>query len=78
MARALISASGWTGFLAEDQDVEGIVIFRVGLRDEAVVGRVEDRGMDDAIDLEQAGGLVEFILHIGARGISITAWKVAG
>ena len=55
------------GLLAENEDVERIVVFGVGLRDETVVRGIEDRGMDDAIDLEQAGRLVELVFDVGAE-----------
>src|SRR5579862_2572755 len=55
-------------FLAEDEDIERIVVFGVGLRDEAIVGGVENGGMDDAVDFEQTGGLVELVFDIGAEG----------
>ncbi len=64
-------------FLAEDQDVEGIVIFRVGLGNEAVVCRIEDRGVNDAVDAEQAGSFVEFVFHIGAQGNFDQSLKIA-
>jgi hypothetical protein len=56
------------GLLAEDQDVERIVVFGVGLRNESVVGRIEDGGVDDAVHFEQAGGLIQFVLDVGAEG----------
>lgn len=60
-------------FLAKDEDVERIIIFRVGLRDEAVGRWVENRGVDDAIDAQQAGGLVQFVFTLEPSGISIKA-----
>src|SRR5262249_12143465 len=60
--------SEWlNGLLAEDEDVEGIVVFGIGLRDESVVGRIEDGGVDDAVHLEQASGFVELVLDVGAE-----------
>jgi|SRR5258706_2346391 len=52
------------GFLAENKDVEGIVVFGIGLRDKAVVRGVENGGVDDAVHFEEAGFLVEFVFDI--------------
>jgi hypothetical protein len=65
-------------FLAEDEDVERVVVFGVGLRDEAVVGGIEDGGVDDAVDLEEAGGFVEFVFDVGAEGNFDYGLEIAG
>jgi len=52
------------GLLAENEDVEGIVVFGVGLRDEAVVRGIKNGGVDDAIHFEEAGFFVEFVLDV--------------
>jgi len=40
---------GLNGLLAENEDVEGIVVFGIGLRDEAVVRGIKNGGVNDAI-----------------------------
>ena len=66
------------GLLAEDEHVERVVVFGVGLRDEAVVGGIKNGGVDDAIDFEQTGGLVEFVFEIGTEGNFDDGLEVAG
>ena len=51
------------GFLAEHQHVERIVIFGERLRDEAIVGRVIHGRIEDAVELDEAAGLVELVFH---------------
>ena len=65
-------------FLAENEDVERIVVFGVGLRDEAVVRGIENRGVDDAIDFEQTGGFVELVFYVGAERDLDDGGEVAG
>ena len=43
-----------------------------------VVRGIEDRGVNDAIDAEQAGGLIQFIFHIGAQRNFDQGLKIAG
>jgi len=66
------------GLLAENEDIERIIVFGVGLRDETVIGGIENSGMDDAIDFEEAGGLVEFVFEIGAERNFDDGLEVAG
>jgi len=66
------------GFLAEDEDVERVVVFGVGLRDEAVVGGIEDRGVNDAVNFEQTGGFVEFVFYVGTEGDFDDGLEIAG
>ena len=54
-------------FLAEDENVERIIIFGKRLRNEPVVGRIVDGGIQDAIELDQAAGLVEFVFHARSK-----------
>ena len=54
--------------LHQDQDIQGIVVFAVGLRDEPVVVRVGDRTEENAINVEETGGLVELVFDLGATG----------
>jgi hypothetical protein len=49
----------------QDQHVERIAIVGQRLRDEAVIGGIENGGMEHAVELQQAGLLVEFVL-VGA------------
>jgi len=55
-------------FLAEDEDVERVVVFGEGLRDEAVIGGVVDSGVENAIEADESAGFIEFIFHAGAEG----------
>ena len=55
------------GFLTENKDIERIVVFGECLRNEAVIRWVVDSGIKNAIEANQAAGLVEFILHTGAE-----------
>src|SRR5271155_2028493 len=54
--------------LAEDQDVERIVIFGERLRDEAVVRGIVHGGVQDAVHFYDAAGLVEFVFDAGTEG----------
>jgi len=65
-------------FLAEDEDVEWIVVFGVGLRDKAVVGGIENGGVDDTVDFQKAGGFVEFVFDVGAEGNFDDRLEIAG
>jgi hypothetical protein len=71
------------GFLAENEDIERVVVFGVSLRDEAVVRGIENGRMDDAVDFEEAGGFVELVFDIRAErnfddGLEITGDIFAG
>jgi len=55
-------------FLAEDEDVERVVVFGEGLRDEAVIGGVVHSGVENAIEADESAGFIEFIFHAGAEG----------
>src|ERR1700756_5559587 len=50
-------------FLAEHEHVERVVIFGERLRDESVVRGIVDRGVENAVEADQAAGFVELILH---------------
>src|ERR1700734_470254 len=50
-------------FLAEYEHVERVVIFGQSLRDEAVVRGIVNRGVENAVELDQSTGLVEFVLY---------------
>jgi hypothetical protein len=71
------------GFLAENEDVERIIVFGVGLRDEAVVSGIENGGVDDTVHFEEPGGFVELVFDVGAErnfddGLEITGDIFAG
>src|SRR5260370_5344368 len=53
--------------LAEDQNIERIVVFGVGLRDEAIVRRIKNGRVNDAVNFKQPGGLVQFVFDVGAE-----------
>ena len=61
-------AHGHHRLLHPHQDVEGVVVLTEGLGDEAVVGRIDHRRVQDAIDLQEPGGLVELVLDLAALG----------
>src|SRR5262249_40547484 len=65
-------------FLAKNEDIEGIVVFGIRLRDEAVVCRIKNGGMNDAVDLEQAGRFVELIFDVGAERNFNDSLEIAG
>src|SRR6185437_6982103 len=46
---------------ADDEDVAGIAVAGEGMRDEAVIARIEHRGMEEAVDHEGARFLVELV-----------------
>ena len=56
----MVSWHDW--FLAEYEHIERIVVFRQRLRNEAVVRWIINCGIQDAIELDQAAGFIEFIL----------------
>ena len=66
------------GFLAENEDVEGIVVFGVGLRDEAVVRGIKNGGVDDTIHADEAGFFVEFVFYVRPERNFDDGQKVAG
>lgn len=50
-------------FLAQHEDIERIIVFGQRLRDEAIVRRIVDGRLEDAIELDQPAGFVQFVLH---------------
>jgi len=48
----------------QHERVEGIAVVAVGLRDQAVVGRIGDRAVQDSVDTQQASGLVQLVFHL--------------
>ena len=69
---------GLNRFLAKNENVQRVIVFGIGLRDEAVVCGIEDGGMDDAIDFEQAGRLIEFVFEIGTERNFDNGLEIAG
>ena len=63
--------------LAQDEDIEGIVVVGVGLWNEAVIRGIEHRRMDDAIHSQEAAGFVQLVFHIGAQGDFDDGLKIA-
>jgi hypothetical protein len=55
------------GFLAEDENVERVIIFGERLRNESVIGGIVDGGIENAIEADEAARFVEFILHARAE-----------
>jgi hypothetical protein len=56
------------GLLAEHERVERIPVVAVGARDEAVVGRVVHRAVEDAVEAQQPCLLIELVLVLAAFG----------
>ena len=56
------------GHLAEDQNVERVVVFGEGLGNESVIRGIVDGGIQDAIHFDDAAGFVELIFNAGAEG----------
>ena len=50
--------------LAKNEDVEGIVVFGISLRNEAVVRRIKNGGVDDAVHFEETGLFVELVFDV--------------
>src|SRR5262249_55227364 len=51
----------------EDQDVEGIIVLGLRLRDEAVVRRIIDRRIEHTIESQEPGLLIQLILDARAH-----------
>src|ERR1700732_2918512 len=56
------------GFLAQHQHIKRIVVLGKSLRNEAIVRGIVDRRVQDAVEVDQASGLVQFVFHAGAEG----------
>src|SRR6266849_1328838 len=61
-------AQGSHGLLTQHEDVEGIAVLAVRLRDEAVVRRVVHGAVQDAVNAQEPGVLVQLVLHLRALG----------
>ena len=55
-------------FGTQDQDIQRIPVTGESPGDEAVIGRVVGGGVEDPVQLKQAGLLVQFILHLPPLG----------
>ena len=55
-------------FLAQDQHVERVIVIGQRLRDEPVVGGIVNSRVKDAVEFDQATGLIQFVLHAGTEG----------
>jgi hypothetical protein len=49
--------------LAEHEDVERVIVFGERLRNEAVVRRIINGRVEDAVEFDKAAGLIQFVLH---------------
>ena len=58
---------GHHGLLAQHQHIERVVVFGQSLRNESVIRGIVHRRIQDAIEFDQAAGLVQFVLHAGAE-----------
>lgn len=54
--------------LHEDEDVHGVVVLAERPRDEAVVVRVHDGRIEDAVHLDEPRLLVQLVLHLAPLG----------
>ena len=68
MVRAWMRVRGTTVSWHRHEHVERIVVFGERLRNEAVVRGIVDGGIEDAVEVDQAAGFVEFVLDAGAEG----------
>ena len=62
IGRQRITAPGTTGTWPTTMTSHGIAVLGERLRDEAVVARVEHRGVQEAVDVQRARLLVELVL----------------
>jgi hypothetical protein len=62
----LHDAQGDHGILSENEDVHGIAVVPVGAGNEAVVGRVVDRAVEDPVEVEESRRLVQLVLGVAA------------
>lgn len=51
------------GLLHQNQDIQGVVVFTVGARDEAIVVGVHHRGVKYPIDVEKSRGFIELVFN---------------
>src|SRR5262249_47191818 len=51
------------GFLAQNKNIQGIIILGKSLRDKSVIRRIVDRRIKNTIKANQAAGLVEFVFN---------------
>ena len=49
----------------DDHAVQRIAVLRQGVRDEPVIRRIEHGGMQEAVDEQSAGRLVDLVFHRG-------------
>ena len=55
-------------FLAENENVERIVVFGERLRNETIVRGIVDGGIQDAIELDEAADFIEFVFDARSEG----------
>ena len=52
--------------LHENKNIKRVVIFTISLRNKAIVVRVDDRRVEDTVDVEETSDLVEFVFDFRA------------
>ena len=62
MGLTLTRHPGNGGLLHDDQHVQRVAVRGGRAGDEPVVGRVVDRGIEDPVQADRSGGVVEFVL----------------
>lgn len=64
---------------AEHQDVEGVLVVAVGLRDEPVVGGVVHCAEQHAVQLQQSAVLVQLVFHLAlSRDLDYRVYDLGG
>ena len=61
-------ASGDDGLLHDDEDIDGVGVVAEGARDEAVVVRVDDGGVEHPVHLDEPRLLVQLVLDLAPLG----------
>ena len=53
-------------FLAQNENIERVLVVAVSTRDEAVIRRIKDGGIQNAVEAQHSGFLVEFVFLVAA------------
>ena len=59
---------GYDRFLAKHKNIQWVVVFRQGLRNEPVIRGIVNGRVENAVEPDEAAGLVELIFHAGPVG----------